>query len=72
MPSVVAAARLRCRRYDANGVALLRPIAPGEPLWPELLQRGPAQAWPRLEAAAAGAGSQACGRLGRAGRWSHG
>jgi hypothetical protein len=24
--------------YDDKGVALLRPIGPGEPLWPELLQ----------------------------------
>jgi hypothetical protein len=24
--------------YDASGVALLRPLAPGEPTWPELLE----------------------------------
>jgi hypothetical protein len=40
--------------YDANGIALLRPLAAGEPLWPEMIEQA-ADARPKLEASAAAA-----------------
>ena len=44
--------------YNESGVALLRPLAPGERLWPELLDQA-AQAQARAQEAAATAAARA-------------
>jgi hypothetical protein len=36
--SACCPATLHCCSYGESGVALLRPLAPGEPTWPELLE----------------------------------
>jgi hypothetical protein len=45
-----------CRSYGESGVALLRPLAPGEPTWPELLEV--VERRKQMEAAAAEAARQ--------------
>jgi hypothetical protein len=46
-------ARGVCCSYNEAGVALLRPLAPGEPTWPELLSAAEQQKAAEASAAAA-------------------